>query len=95
MFMQFYQYTLEKPDGSIKNGQSRDNDNIGVTRHRTKTNTIKNQITNTKNTNKQKKKRKKQTNKQKQQKTKMMNNKDAPKTADEPMCSLRESTSLK
>jgi len=25
----------------------------------------------------------------------MMNNKDAPKTAGEPMCSLRESTSLK
>jgi len=29
---------LEKTEGSIKNGQSRDTDNIGHTRHRTKTN---------------------------------------------------------
>ena len=72
MFMQCYQYTLEKPDGSIKNGQSKDTDNIGVTRHRTKTNTIKNQITKTKNTNKQKKKGKKnQTNKNNRKRRKL------------------------
>ena len=31
------EYTLEKTEEAIKNGQSRDNDNIGYTRHRTKT----------------------------------------------------------
>jgi hypothetical protein len=30
------QLTLEKIDGTIKNGQSRDTDNIGYTRHGTK-----------------------------------------------------------
>jgi len=29
---------LEKTEGAIKNGQSRDTGNIGNTRHRTKTN---------------------------------------------------------
>jgi hypothetical protein len=32
---------LEKTKGAIKNGQSRDTDNIGYTRHRTKTNKTK------------------------------------------------------
>jgi len=33
----FYQYTSEKTEGKIKNGQSKDNDNTGHTRLRTKT----------------------------------------------------------
>ena len=32
------QIKLEKTEGAIKNGQSRDTGNIGYTRHRTKTN---------------------------------------------------------
>jgi hypothetical protein len=32
---------LEKTKGAIKNGKSRDTDNIGYTRHRTKTNKTK------------------------------------------------------
>ena len=35
--------TLEKTKGKIKSGQSRDNGNIGCTRHRTKTNKTKKQ----------------------------------------------------
>jgi len=31
-------YTLEKTEGAIKNGQSRDTGSTGHTRHRTKTN---------------------------------------------------------
>jgi hypothetical protein len=30
--------TLEKTEGTIKNGQSRETDNIGYTKHKTKTN---------------------------------------------------------
>ena len=33
---------LEKPEGVIKNGQSRETGNIGYTRHKMKTNKIKN-----------------------------------------------------
>jgi hypothetical protein len=31
-----YKYTSEKPEGAIKNGQSRENDNIVHTRHTTR-----------------------------------------------------------
>ena len=37
-----YKQTLEKPEGGIHNGQSREIGNIGYTRHTTKTNQTKN-----------------------------------------------------
>ena len=43
-----YLYTLEKNEGTIKNGQSRNTGNIGYTRHRTKTNKTKTQHRNLK-----------------------------------------------
>ena len=39
---------LEKTKGTIKNGRSRDTDNIGYTRHRLKTNKTTNKTQNTK-----------------------------------------------
>jgi len=41
------QLTLEKTEGALKNGQSRDIGNIGRTRHRTKIKKIQNQNTET------------------------------------------------
>jgi hypothetical protein len=38
----YLQYTLEKTEGAIKNGESRETGNSGYTRHKTKTNKTKN-----------------------------------------------------
>ena len=81
MYYAYFNYTLNKIDGTVNNGQSRDTGNIGSTKHRRKTKT----------TNIQKKQKQKQKTKIKTktattttQKAKKMSNTDFTiKTGDE------------